>query len=205
MPNTKVNVKAVIIAGILGGTVFQLWQYVYIKFQIGAASYGAIYGSFAAVPLFLVWLQISWLILLAFAEVAVQIENDYFVPLISPKMISSKAAALYITYRCLDNFTKGELPLTDRTFAQELGLSLFNIQTLLETLQNERILAIVYAEKKPIGYQPARSMNLITMKSVCDAIEKSHDIQATFQKSPEMEKIQEYLNNVDKLLENPQI
>jgi membrane protein len=64
MPNTKVRLKSGLWGGIVAGTVYQIAQYAYIKFQIGVSGYGAIYGSFAALPLFLVWLQLSWLIVL---------------------------------------------------------------------------------------------------------------------------------------------
>lgn len=75
IPNTKAHIKANLVAGLITGTLFQLWQWVYIRFQIGVSSYGAIYGSFAAVPLFMMWLQIGWLIVLAGAELAVKLKT----------------------------------------------------------------------------------------------------------------------------------
>ena len=75
IPNTKVKLKSALIAGIIAGTIFQLTQWVYIVFQIGVAKYGAIYGSFAALPLFLFWLQISWLIVLFGAELSFAHQN----------------------------------------------------------------------------------------------------------------------------------
>ena len=48
MPNTKVQLKSAMWGGILAGTIYQLTQFAYIKFQVGVSSYGAIYGSFAA-------------------------------------------------------------------------------------------------------------------------------------------------------------
>ncbi|MCK5180552.1 MAG: YihY/virulence factor BrkB family protein, partial [Candidatus Omnitrophica bacterium] len=60
MPNTKVNFRSGLMAGIIAGTIYQIVQWAYIAFQVGVSKYGAIYGSFAALPLFLVWLQISW-------------------------------------------------------------------------------------------------------------------------------------------------
>lgn len=83
MPNTKVRWKRAVIAGIIGGTIYQCVQWAYIHFQIGVSNYGAIYGSFAALPLFLMWMHISWLIVLLGAEIAYQIgakkeeEEDY--------------------------------------------------------------------------------------------------------------------------------
>ena len=64
MPNTRVPLRSGIVGGIAAGTIYQVVQWVYIRFQIGVANYGAIYGSFAALPLFLVWLQLSWTIVL---------------------------------------------------------------------------------------------------------------------------------------------
>lgn len=76
IPNVRVRVRPRIIAGIFAGIAFQCWQWIYIRFQVEIASYGAIYGTFAALPLFLVWLQVSWLIVLAGAELASHIENE---------------------------------------------------------------------------------------------------------------------------------
>jgi len=58
MPNTKVRFTSALLAGVVSGTIFQVVQWAYIAFQIGVAKYNAIYGSFAAFPLFLIWLQL---------------------------------------------------------------------------------------------------------------------------------------------------
>jgi membrane protein len=75
LPNKKVSWRAGIISGIAAGVAYQLWQWIYIHFQVGVASYGAIYGSFAAIPLFLLWLNYSWLIVLFGAELAAKIDR----------------------------------------------------------------------------------------------------------------------------------
>lgn len=58
MPNTKVKFKHALISGILAGTAHQAFQFLYISSQVWVSRYNAIYGSFAALPLFLLWLQI---------------------------------------------------------------------------------------------------------------------------------------------------
>ena len=70
MPNTKVKFKHALIAGILAGSAYQAFQFLYINSQLWVSKYNAIYGSFAALPLFLLWLQISWTICLFGAELA---------------------------------------------------------------------------------------------------------------------------------------
>lgn len=68
MPNTRVRLRHALLPGLLAGSAFQAWQYFYINSQIWVTSYNAIYGSFAAIPLFLIWAQVSWCICLFGAE-----------------------------------------------------------------------------------------------------------------------------------------
>lgn len=70
LPNTKVRFVNGLVAGILSGIAFQFFQFIYISGQIWVSKYNAIYGSFAALPLLLLWLQLSWLICLFGAEIS---------------------------------------------------------------------------------------------------------------------------------------
>jgi membrane protein len=199
MPNTKVYLRSALIAGIVAGSAFQFWQWIYIKFQIGVASYGAIYGSFAALPLFLMWLQVSWLIMLAGAEIAFEIENDLFVPFRKTVSLSSKAAALLITLRCVESFIKGGDPVSDRTLAHELGISINHLHNILEALQQQHILSAVTYQGKTIGYQPAKAVDALTMTSVCQAIDRCSDLSASVEDSTSLKKIRSFLEAQDKL------
>ena len=81
VPNCKVKFLPGIIAGIAAGTVFNIVLWFYFAFQIGMAKNSAIYGAFAAVPLFIAWLQISWTIVLCGAELAFAIQtHGYYEP-----------------------------------------------------------------------------------------------------------------------------
>ena len=75
LPNAKVKPLPAIIAGVITGTAFQIVQWVYITFQVGVNSAGAIYGSFAFLPLLLAWLQLTWTIVLAGCKIAFSIQN----------------------------------------------------------------------------------------------------------------------------------
>ena len=70
VPNCKVKIVPGIIAGITAGTAFNVVLWFYFAFQVGMAKNSAIYGAFAAVPLFIAWLQVSWTIVLCGAELA---------------------------------------------------------------------------------------------------------------------------------------
>ena len=75
MPNTKVKFGPALFAGIIIGTVFQLFEQAYIFFQVEVSTYNAIYGSFAAIPLFIIWMQASWLMILFGAELSFAHQN----------------------------------------------------------------------------------------------------------------------------------
>ena len=65
IPNTRVRLKGALFSGVLAGTLFQGVQWLFVSGQVYVSKYNAIYGSFAFLPLLLVWLQLSWLITLA--------------------------------------------------------------------------------------------------------------------------------------------
>ena len=75
MPNTKVKFGPALISGIIAGTVLHLLQWLYFELQFGISKLNAIYGSFAAVPLFIVWMQSSWIIVLIGAELTYANQN----------------------------------------------------------------------------------------------------------------------------------
>ena len=75
MPNTKVYFSSVLWPGILAGVAMQMLQLLYIHSQLWVSSYNAIYGSFAALPLFMLWVQFSWIICLFGVHLCYTIQN----------------------------------------------------------------------------------------------------------------------------------
>ena len=75
LPNTRVRLLPALVGGVLGGISWVLVQTLYVKLQIGVARYNAIYGSFATLPLLLLWIYIGWLVFLAGAEVAFAVQT----------------------------------------------------------------------------------------------------------------------------------
>ena len=178
MPNTKVNFSSGLIAGVMVGTVFQIVQWAYVDFQVGMARYNAIYGSFAALPLFLIWIQLSWMLVLFGAEIsfAYQYVDTYdFEPdrrLISPAF--KKLLSLHITHLVISTFSKGEMPLTASNISQTLEIPIRLVQQILDELVEIEVLSNTERKdnNKEVFYQPALSINLITIKSVIEAMEQ---------------------------------
>lgn len=65
IPNTKVKIKNALIAGVFSGTGFMILQWIFVSGQMYVSKYNAIYGSFSLLPLLLIWLYLSWIIILA--------------------------------------------------------------------------------------------------------------------------------------------
>ena len=75
MPNTRVNPLSASAGGIIGGTLWQFSQWAYVHYQFGFRTYGAIYGALSQLPVFLIWVFVSWIILLLGAEIAFAHQN----------------------------------------------------------------------------------------------------------------------------------
>jgi membrane protein len=178
MPNTKVNLKAGIVAGIIAGTIFQIVQWGYISFQVGTARYNAIYGSFAALPLFLMWVQISWWVVLFGAELTHASQNvgtyEYEPDSNKISLAFRKVLILHITHLLIKNFENGDRPLIDSEISNRLKMPIRLVHNILHDLVQSRVVAETrIRESQEFGYQPARDIQTLTIQFVIDAIEQN--------------------------------
>ena len=163
MPNTKVNIGSAIVAGVVAGTLYQIVQWGYVSLQIGVSKYNAIYGSFAAAPLFLVWLQLSWLVVLFGAELSFahqNVETYEFEPDCLRVSHNFKTLlALMISRMLVMNFADGKPPATAAEISHELGAPTRLTNDVLYELVDAGILSEAKGEGyKEVGYQPARDI-----------------------------------------------
>ena len=177
MPNTKVNIRSGLMAGIIAGTIYQMVQWGYITFQIGASKYGAIYGSFAALPLFLIWLQISWLVVLLGAEISFAEQNvdTYEFESDSLKVSYSfkKLLALNITHVCVKLFHEGKTPPTAAKLSHELEIPIRLIRQVIFELVEAGVLAEVKLNgTQETAYHPARDLDGLTVQNVIDLLDR---------------------------------
>ena len=202
MPNTRVRFWSGFLGGVVAGTMYVIWQDIYIATQIGASRYGAIYGSFAVIPLFMIWLQVSWLIVLFGAEIAFAHQNvDTYEmePLSETVSISlKKILALRIANICVKNFVKGEDPWSAERIAEVLELPVRLTNKLLSDLVKCHVLSETEGEDERISYyQPARDVGTLTIHHVVSALEKLGNDDITYAESEELGKIKEYYEKFD--------
>ena len=176
MPNTKVAFTSGLLGGIVAGTVYVIVQGIYIHFQVGVAKYNAIYGSFAALPMFLMWLQLSWLIVLFGAEIGFAHQNVDTYEL-EPDCLNVSSSrrrllALGICQLIIKNFANGIPALTDEEISHRLEIPIrLTRQILHELVDCGIVFESIGGDKDDATYQPARDINHLTVCFVLHALD----------------------------------
>jgi membrane protein len=206
MPNAKVNFKSGILAGIVAGTTYQVVQWVYISFQIGVVKYNAIYGSFAALPLFLVWLQLSWLIVLFGAEISFAHQNvdtyEFEPDCLRASGRFRKLLALRITHQLVKNFCAGEKAWTATQISHTLEIPIRLARQILYELTEGGIISETVTEAdEEVAYQPAQCTEKYTAKYVLDALDKRGSDDIAVAESSELDKLSECLEAFGDIIE----
>jgi len=206
MPNTKVNFKAGLLAGIIAGTIYQIVQFFYINFQVGVSKYGAIYGSFAALPLFLIWLQVSWLVVLFGAEISFaeqNVETYEFEPdCLKATHSFKRKMAVRIAQHCVKCFMDGQKPLNAGEISHLLELPIRLVRELIFELTEASILSEVKINgRDTVAYQPARNIDQITVLEVINALDSLGKDDIPLVESKEMKAISHSVIAFKKIIE----
>ena len=207
MPNTRVNFTSGLVAGIVAGTIYQIVQWVYILFQIGAARYGAIYGSFAALPLFLLWVQTSWWIVLLGAEISYAHQNvDTFQYEPDFKKVSpayTKLLTLQVAHLLVKNFANCGSPLNQKQISVHLRLPI----RLLGRILSDLVACGLFVETrtprdKPPGIQPACAIDKLTIQKILETLEHHGKDSLPVAQSEELAVLSDALKKFSEELEN---
>jgi membrane protein len=206
MPNTKIPIRSAILGGITAGTIAQVVQWIYINFQIGVSKYGAIYGSFAALPLFLGMLQMIWMIVLFGAEIAnanEHYETFGFHPDYSRLSVSSKKILILRIFHLLTKkFSLGEKPLSAHQIAHALEIPVRLVRQLLHELSDVGLVVeTAKGVKSEVAFQPGRTIENITVKFALDEYEKCGITKIPDYPSEEAEKIFKHLKDISETIE----
>ena len=208
MPNTKVNLKSGLFAGIIAGTIYQTVQWLYVTFQVGVAQYNAIYGSFAALPLFLVWVQLGWLIILAGAELSyVHQHSDMleFEPDIERVSASfKKLLTLRVVSLIAKNFSQGLKSLTMSDISQSTDIPKKLTKQIIDDLtQCGIVIETPNKQEHEMGYQPAIDTHYLTINYVLDVLERCGIPDIPVETTPELDTLAESLKTFRDELEKP--
>lgn len=206
MPNTKVKFSSGLTGGIIAGIIFQIVQMAYVRFQIGVSSNNAIYGSFAAIPLFIIWIQISWLIVLFGAKISFATQNadmyEFESEAENMSNYSHRIIAMVVIHTIIMNFNAGKKPLTQVELSKILRIPTSILNIVLSDLVRTSILSEVLTENPNIvGFQPAQSIDHFSISYVIENIDKLGEHYAIESKSDLALKLKSINENFFKVFE----
>ncbi|NJN78126.1 MAG: YihY/virulence factor BrkB family protein [Saprospiraceae bacterium] len=203
MPNKKVEFVPALIAGVLAGTAYQLTQWGYITFQVGVSNMNAIYGSFAALPLFLIWVQLSWTIILFGAEIAHSIQNIELheqqkdVKKLSPNY--KRLLTLFTLHLIIKRFKEEKTPLTILEISKQLDLPIITTSEIIEDLESARIIARTKKkDEEDLAYLPARDTEKLTALYVIQLLESDGVNALNMDDSPILNQLEKAINGLMK-------
>ena len=204
IPNRKIGFTSGLIAGGIAGIIFIVVQRIYIVFQIGVSHYNAIYGSFAALPLFLVFLQLSWFIVLFGAELSYACQNVHtcgFGQETNPYL--RKLISLKIAHAIVTKFVKGEPGPTAASLSEQLELPLVHIHGFLAELRTAGIILETNPgvnDDEP-AYVPARGTDSITVATVVAALEGNEPSRTYLPDPDEAKDLRDILSEFNRAIE----
>jgi membrane protein len=201
MPNVKVRFVPALVAAMIAGTVFYWIEQVYIYSQVSISKYNAIYGSLAAIPLFLLCARIGWQIVLFGAELSFAYQNidsyeDEIMEQENINHINFTILAIYILKNITDVFKAGEQPKLVSKLSDELGLSIRSLNLIIKALINCGLILEVNTAHKDDAYVPAMDINKITLKLVLNRLENLGGNIILEKTHSEVERISNIVKNI---------
>ena len=183
MPNIKVSPRAALIGGIFGGTLWQVSQWGYLNFQVGVARYNAIYGTMAALPILMVWIYLSWMIVLLGLEMTYATQNLRTIRQDIRGARVNFASLEFISLTVLlfvgRRFYQGKPALGSDQLASRLDVPMRLLNTILDELSRLGYVVAVAQPVDNVAYQPARALENIKLHDVlrglaADGVDFSH-------------------------------
>jgi len=205
LPNTKVKLKAAFIAGLIAAVAFEILQWAYIGFQIGAARYSAVYGSFAALPLFLVWIQYNWFIVLFGAELAFAYQNvDHYELESEIKNISiryRRIISLLIANLVVKTFTEGKKALTATEISEKLDMPVRLARLItFDFVETGIFTEVKTKEEKEVAYQPGISENELSVKYILDKLDTRGVNKMPIHSTHELQTLHKVMDEFDRVI-----
>ncbi len=205
LPNTKVTFKGAAMGSLVAAILFELLQWAYVSSQIGVAQYNKIYGSFAALPLFLVWVQYSWFVVLFGAELTFAHQNvDHYELETDINNISDRykrVIALMIANLVVKNFNEGKQSLTAIEIARKLDLPVRLARVIINEFTETGVFnEVKMSNDKEIGYQPGISDSKLTVKFIIDKLDERGVNELPIESGKELDTVNRLMKDMDEVL-----
>jgi membrane protein len=175
IPNTHVNFRSALVGGIVAGISWRAAGWLFAEFVVNTARYAAIYSGFAILIVFMIWLYVSWLILLIGAQISFYHQHPRYIRLADREVKLShqlfERLGFLIMYLIAKHFRQGNRPWTIDALSQRLALPDLVIENVVDTLKKRNL--ILTAMEEPSGFIPARDPSTIALSEILEAIRTS--------------------------------
>ena len=202
IPNARVRFGSALMAGIVAGTIFLLFQWGYVYVQRWMTSYNAIYGSFAALPLLLIWMQTSWEILLFGGELSFAYQNIARFGEERESLLISydqrRKVLLAVMLTVVRNFRDrgGALPADEIRERLDLPTRIVN-DVLFQLVQAGQLIAVRSGDgERETAFTPAHDIASMTVYGVLEAVERSGQTTFDLGQTPELARIDRELETL---------
>ena len=189
MPNVKVSPRAALIGGVFGGTLWQISQWGYLNFQVGVARYNAIYGTMAALPILMVWIYLSWMIVLLGLEMTYATQNFRSIRQdlrgARANFNSHEFVALTVLLCVGRYFFLGKPGPSHEELIARLELPSRLLHKVLDELVKLGFVSTTVDSSEGTGYQPARALEKIELYDVLRSLEAEGADFSQLRKTPE--------------------
>jgi membrane protein len=175
IPNTHVNFRSAVVGGIVAGLSWRAAGWLFAEFVVNTTRYAAIYSGFAILVVFMIWLYVSWLILLIGAQISYYHQHPRHIHLphrdikLSPQLFDR--LGFLIMYLIAKHFRMGNPLWTIDTLSQRLALPDLVIENVVDTLKKKNL--ILAAMEEPAGLIPARDPSTIALSEILEAMRTS--------------------------------
>jgi membrane protein len=181
MPNTRINPISASAGGIIGGTLWQFCQWAYVHYQFGFSTYGAIYGPLSQLPMLLIWIFVSWIILLLGAEIAFAHQNLARFRLRqrwqAQPTVNRSYWGLQLLLLVCERFEAGSSPSTIMELAEELGMPADETRALLKVIENMG--ALRAGGENGHEVLPAKDMKHLMVFDLVEGLEERESVPET--------------------------
>jgi membrane protein len=175
VPNTRVRFVPAFVAGTVGGVLWQTAGWAFAAFVVSSTRYAAIYSSFAILVLFLIWLYVSWLVLLIGAAVSFYVQHPEYLyakpgePPLSNRM--RERLALAVMDLIGSHFLRGQAPWTLHQLTQRLAIPMHSVNVVLDALETGGL--VRQSNDDPPAYLPSRDLSQVSIAEVLAMVRKA--------------------------------
>lgn len=183
MPNTSVSVRAAATGALFAAILWVLAQWLFTHYARNAIAYSAIYGSLGVIPLFILWLYVSWIVALVGAAVAFSLQSVHTYRPGSTEVVltpvEQELVAVELLFRVARAFVDGQAPVDAQTLVDAVQAPGYSVRKLLDRLVESGVILVATAVSGGEGFVPARPVRELTAADAVRALRGPVPVRST--------------------------